>query len=139
MDENEKRFLTSGMVFVYGEKESGIKRWTDGKLWSPSRIRGNFLVYNELETKIPKSRSNQQRPVQEIAKHAKTHTHPDNGFSSVSSQNLISAKIKMANSVGLDSQNAKNMTPELLKSCAENDGKKTLVGSKVRPFLRILL
>jgi hypothetical protein len=26
----------------------GIKRWTDGFLWSPSRILGNFLVYREL-------------------------------------------------------------------------------------------
>lgn len=29
----------------------GIKRWTDGFLWSPSRILGDFLVYRELENK----------------------------------------------------------------------------------------
>lgn len=28
--------------------QKGIKRWTDGFLWSPSRILGNFLVYREL-------------------------------------------------------------------------------------------
>lgn len=26
----------------------GIKRWTDGLIWSPSRILGNFLIYREL-------------------------------------------------------------------------------------------
>lgn len=36
--------LFSGAVFVFGEEESGMKRWTDGRLWSPSRISGNFLV-----------------------------------------------------------------------------------------------
>lgn len=27
----------------------GIKRWTDGLVWSPSRILGNFLIYRELD------------------------------------------------------------------------------------------
>ncbi|CAO3597762.1 unnamed protein product [Absidia cylindrospora] len=27
----------------------GIKRWTDGLVWSPSRIFGNFLIYRELD------------------------------------------------------------------------------------------
>lgn len=27
---------------------TGIKRWTDGLIWSPSRILGNFLIYREL-------------------------------------------------------------------------------------------
>lgn len=29
---------------VFDEGESGIKRWTDGLIWSPSRILSNFLV-----------------------------------------------------------------------------------------------
>lgn len=29
----------------------GIKRWTDGRVWSPSRILGNFLIYRELDKK----------------------------------------------------------------------------------------
>jgi len=37
-------FITSGSIFVYSEKESGIKRFTDGKVWSASRVFGNFLV-----------------------------------------------------------------------------------------------
>ncbi|EMG49615.1 WOR1 White-opaque regulator 1 [Candida maltosa Xu316] len=41
--------ITSGLVFVFIEQQSGIKRWTDGISWSPSRIQGRFLVYGELD------------------------------------------------------------------------------------------
>lgn len=41
--------ITSGSVFVFDEEESGIKRWTDGFFWSPSRILGNFLLYRETD------------------------------------------------------------------------------------------
>lgn len=45
----ERKMITSGSVFVFDEDESGIKRWTDGFFWSPSRILGNFLLYRETE------------------------------------------------------------------------------------------
>jgi hypothetical protein len=45
--------IKSGNVFIYEEHSSGIKRWTDGVPWSPSRILGNFLVYRELERPFP--------------------------------------------------------------------------------------
>ncbi|KAG0372927.1 hypothetical protein BGX24_012393 [Mortierella sp. AD032] len=45
--------IIPGSVFVFDEQESGICRWTDGKIWSPSRISGNFLVYRELYRKLP--------------------------------------------------------------------------------------
>ncbi len=41
--------IASGAVFVFDEDESGIKRWTDGFFWSPSRILGNFLLYRETD------------------------------------------------------------------------------------------
>ncbi|CAN3373245.1 hypothetical protein DIURU_003284 [Diutina rugosa] len=41
--------IQSGNVFVFIEEHSGIKRWTDGIAWSPSRILGRFLVYRELD------------------------------------------------------------------------------------------
>ncbi|KAJ6463728.1 Gti1/Pac2 family-domain-containing protein, partial [Mycena vitilis] len=47
----ERRMITSGSVFVFDEDESGIKRWTDGFFWSPSRILGNFLLYRETDKK----------------------------------------------------------------------------------------
>ncbi len=40
-------------MFIYEENASGIKRWTDGVPWSPSRILGNFLVYRELLKPFP--------------------------------------------------------------------------------------
>jgi hypothetical protein len=45
--------IKSGNVFIHEEHSSGIKRWTDGVPWSPSRILGNFLVYRELERPFP--------------------------------------------------------------------------------------
>lgn len=48
--EIERRYLiVSGSVFVFVEEISGIKRWTDGVSWSPSRIAGRFLIYKELD------------------------------------------------------------------------------------------
>lgn len=51
LHDKERKLIRSGSVFVFDEYESGIKRWTDGRLWSPSRILGNFLIYRELERK----------------------------------------------------------------------------------------
>ena len=47
--DSERKMITSGSVFVFDEVESGIKRWTDGFFWSPSRILGNFLLYRETD------------------------------------------------------------------------------------------
>jgi Gti1/Pac2 family transcription factor len=43
-DSERREMITSGAVFIFGVKESGIKRWTDSMVWSPSRIVNNFLV-----------------------------------------------------------------------------------------------
>ena len=52
-DRERSQLIRSGSVFVYEENASGIKRWTDGVPWSPSRILGNFLVYRELVKPFP--------------------------------------------------------------------------------------
>lgn len=52
-DRERGTLIKSGNVFIYEEHSSGIKRWTDGIPWSPSRILGNFLVYRELERPFP--------------------------------------------------------------------------------------
>ena len=49
-DRERLGLIQSGNVFIYEEYSSGIKRWTDGRHWSPSRVLGNFLVYRELRT-----------------------------------------------------------------------------------------
>ncbi|KAI5804078.1 Gti1/Pac2 family-domain-containing protein, partial [Peziza echinospora] len=52
--DRERAYLVkAGNVFIYTEEVSGIKRWTDGINWSPSRILNNFLVYRELEHAFP--------------------------------------------------------------------------------------
>ncbi|KAI8881293.1 hypothetical protein K501DRAFT_324571 [Backusella circina FSU 941] len=51
LQDKERYLIQSGTIFCFDENESGIKRWTDGLVWSPSRILGNFLVYRELEDK----------------------------------------------------------------------------------------
>ena len=43
-DTERREMIISGAVFIFNVEESGIKRWTDGLLWSASRINGNFLV-----------------------------------------------------------------------------------------------
>jgi hypothetical protein len=48
-DRERTALIRSGHVFIYEEHSSGIKRWTDGVPWSPSRILGNFLLYRELD------------------------------------------------------------------------------------------
>ncbi|KJZ73358.1 hypothetical protein HIM_07152 [Hirsutella minnesotensis 3608] len=52
-DRERQDLIRSGCVFIYEEHSSGIKRWTDGVSWSPSRILGNFLIYRELEKPFP--------------------------------------------------------------------------------------
>lgn len=47
-DRERAQLIKSGHIFVYEEESSGIKRWTDGVNWSPSRILNNFLVYREI-------------------------------------------------------------------------------------------
>ena len=44
--------IRSGGTFIYEERSSGIRRWNDGIVWSPSRILGNFLVYRELNRRF---------------------------------------------------------------------------------------
>ena len=48
-EKERPHLIQSGNVFVFIEEHSGIKRWTDGTAWSPSRILGRFLVYRELD------------------------------------------------------------------------------------------
>ncbi|KAI1303227.1 hypothetical protein EDD11_005441 [Mortierella claussenii] len=51
-DISNPSLITPGSVFVFDETESGICRWTDGRIWSPSRICGNYLIYRELFRKL---------------------------------------------------------------------------------------
>jgi len=51
LSEKERQSIQSGSVFVWDEREAGMRRWTDGKSWSASRVQGSFLSYREMEGK----------------------------------------------------------------------------------------
>ncbi|KAI1078489.1 Gti1/Pac2 family-domain-containing protein [Whalleya microplaca] len=70
-DRERGNLITSGNVFIYEEHSSGIKRWTDGVPWSPSRILGNFLLYRELDKPFQPGEK----------KRAMKRTKPDTGVS----------------------------------------------------------
>src|SRR5271163_2806831 len=67
-DRERDRLIKSGNIFVFDEASSGIRRWTDGVAWSPSRILGNYLIYRQLE-----------RPLQPSEKRARHHRLSDCG------------------------------------------------------------
>ncbi|KDQ55794.1 hypothetical protein JAAARDRAFT_71140 [Jaapia argillacea MUCL 33604] len=56
LDTEERRSIVPGAVFVWEERSPnteatglGIERWTDSIKWGPSRVRDDFLLYNEKE------------------------------------------------------------------------------------------
>jgi hypothetical protein len=66
LSEKERQQIKSGSVFVWDEREAGMRRWTDGKSWSASRVSGSFLTYREMEGK----RGGSALPVAPAAKRA---------------------------------------------------------------------
>ncbi|KAL9058702.1 MAG: hypothetical protein Q9162_001570 [Coniocarpon cinnabarinum] len=58
LSEKERQLIKSGSVFVWDEREAGMRRWTDGKSWSASRVNGSFLTYREMEGKRTGGSSN---------------------------------------------------------------------------------
>ncbi|KAJ4481270.1 Gti1/Pac2 family-domain-containing protein [Lentinula aciculospora] len=74
--DSERKMITSGSVFVFDEDESGIKRWTDGFFWSPSRILGNFLIYRETDKRGPghKGARSQEAEAPDVSQSSDTHS-----------------------------------------------------------------
>lgn len=68
--DSERKMITSGSVFVFDEDESGIKRWTDGFFWSPSRILGNFLLYRETDKRGAGHRGVRADPPDTVNEHS---------------------------------------------------------------------
>ncbi|KAL1744806.1 Gti1/Pac2 family-domain-containing protein [Schizophyllum fasciatum] len=56
----ERELLTSGNVFVWQEDDhdGGLLRWTDGRRWSQSRMRGDYLFYEEKVETTQEEREN---------------------------------------------------------------------------------
>lgn len=64
-DRERGDLIASGNIFIYEEHASGIKRWTDGVPWSPSRILGNFLIYRELDKPFEPGQKKKAKPKKE--------------------------------------------------------------------------
>ncbi|KAF9197533.1 hypothetical protein BGZ49_001984 [Haplosporangium sp. Z 27] len=58
----ERQCVRSGSVYCFDEREAGMRRWTDGKSWSPSRVTGSFLTYRELDESQANGGKNVYRP-----------------------------------------------------------------------------
>ncbi|KAI7819893.1 Gti1/Pac2 family-domain-containing protein, partial [Gamsiella multidivaricata] len=58
----ERQCVRSGSVYCFDEREAGMRRWTDGKSWSPSRVTGSFLTYRELDDSQGTGSKNVYRP-----------------------------------------------------------------------------
>lgn len=84
-DGERKQLIKSGNVFIYEGHTSGIKRWTDGVSWSPSRILGNFLIYRELKDFPPGEKKRvlrkNKKPQHGVSKSNNT-SQPQMGFPS---------------------------------------------------------
>lgn len=73
--DSERKMIASGSVFVFDEDESGIKRWTDGLFWSPSRILGNFLLYRETDKRGAGHRRAEKQPPQQQQQQPQQQQH----------------------------------------------------------------
>ncbi|KAL1723956.1 Gti1/Pac2 family-domain-containing protein [Schizophyllum commune] len=69
----EREMLTSGNVFVWQEDDhdGGLLRWTDGRRWSQSRMRGDYLFYEEKVETTQEERENK------AARRARRVAEPD--------------------------------------------------------------
>ncbi|KAK1768516.1 Gti1/Pac2 family-domain-containing protein [Phialemonium atrogriseum] len=75
-DREREELIRSGNIFIYEENASGIKRWTDGVTWSPSRILGNFLVYRELSAAFPPGEKKKAQKKTKAKAGSATRTEP---------------------------------------------------------------
>ncbi|KAH8891634.1 hypothetical protein GQ53DRAFT_746647 [Thozetella sp. PMI_491] len=47
-EDEHSALVTSGNIFIYEEHSSGIAGWTDGIVWGPARVVGNFILHRQL-------------------------------------------------------------------------------------------
>ncbi|CCC67874.1 hypothetical protein NCAS_0A13160 [Naumovozyma castellii] len=86
-DAERPQLIVSGNVFVFLEELSGIKRWTDGISWSPSRVSGKFLMYKELNKHYPDS-INVKGPIPLKPKFSTTNEQSGNHDNEIPSNNM---------------------------------------------------
>ncbi|KAK6844003.1 hypothetical protein PG987_004863 [Apiospora arundinis] len=112
--------ICSGNVFIYEEHQSGIKRWSDGVPWSPSRILGNFLLYRELDKPF--------QPGEKKRAMKKDNKNTNGGVSKPTSSSR-------ANSVGFSGMNIGGLASRYSDASSNNkDAERALVGSLVDSY-----
>ncbi|KAI0942268.1 hypothetical protein AcW1_002944 [Taiwanofungus camphoratus] len=111
--DSERKMITSGSVFVFDEDESGIKRWTDGFFWSPSRILGNFLLYRETEKRGAGHRSARA----EQSAPSDTNEQPQYTAEGVKTEGQTLSRPKSeANRLGIDRHRERSLVGSLTNS-----------------------
>ncbi|KAF7698585.1 cAMP-independent regulatory protein pac2 [Cucumispora dikerogammari] len=55
LSKENKGMIQSGQIYCFRYETEGMKRWTDGRIWSPSRVSGKFLIYKEVPRHLSKS------------------------------------------------------------------------------------
>ena len=108
----ERKMITSGSVFVFDEVESGIKRWTDGFFWSPSRILGNFLLYRETDKRGAGHRGARNNDTQEGSSNSLL---VNEGGIKTENQSLSRPKGELG-SLGIDKQRERSLVGSLTNS-----------------------
>ena len=124
--DSERKMITSGSVFVFDEDESGIKRWTDGFFWSPSRILGNFLLYRETDKRGAGHRGVRADPPEVVNEHSQYNVDG----ARLEGQSLSRPKGE-SGSLGLDRQRERVLVGSLTNSYKfKSDGLMKKVGPR---------
>lgn len=129
--DSERKMITSGSVFVFDEDESGIKRWTDGFFWSPSRILGNFLLYRETEKRGAGHRST--RAEREVVADSVDQGQYNNDNVKSEGQTLSRPKSE-ASRLGIDRHRERSLVGSLTNSYKFKPGgmmKKVCIGASL--------
>ncbi|KAI8818544.1 Gti1/Pac2 family-domain-containing protein [Fimicolochytrium jonesii] len=113
--QERERSIKSGSVFVWEEDESGIKRWTDSKSWSPSRIKGSFLVYREVDEVTARRRASSAESDDEPESKQRSKHPPSTAV--VQSQPRRKSSSSRAAQQGDPSPNSPDLSPLLTKKC----------------------
>ncbi|ORZ40879.1 Gti1/Pac2 family-domain-containing protein [Catenaria anguillulae PL171] len=125
LTENQQLLIRSGSVFVWNESEAKIKRWTDGRHWSNSRMKGRFFLYKELATS--KKTGTARAHVASLVAAASTSKSTIEGFTSaktttttvadsVTSASPITLQATPSNPDGMDLRAAPSQTDSNLLS-----------------------
>ena len=107
--------ITSGSVFVFDEDESGIKRWTDGFFWSPSRILGNFLLYRETDKRGAGHRGRSDRDNNESSS-GSLLVNEHAGYTDNKDNHSLSRPKGDVNHLGLDKHRERSLVGSLTNS-----------------------